>query len=210
MRGGSVSHNVVEQRLGKGTTDEQLRLQIFANPAMLTRGVLAVVFGLVMLLWPGLGLGEVVALFASYAVVDGMVAVGWGVLASLRQREGWPVAVEGFFSIVLGVAALLFPWQAGRFLHEIAAWGILTGCAAILAAARAPRAVPRRWSLAVAGTWSLFLSLLVVSLPHAVTDAMVSAIGAYALGFGVLVSIAAFNNAARRRDDDLTGERSNS
>jgi uncharacterized membrane protein HdeD (DUF308 family) len=42
-----------------------------------------------------------------------------------------------------------------------------------------------------------FLSLLVVSLPHAVTDAMVSAIGAYALGFGVLVSIAAFNNASR-------------
>src|SRR5438105_7223483 len=136
MRGGSVSHNVAEQRLGKGTTDEQLRLQIFANPAMLTRGVLAVVFGLVMLLWPGLGLGELIALFASYAVVDGMVAVGWGVLASLRQREGWPVTVEGFFSIVLGVAALLFPWQAGRFLHEIAAWGVPTGWPPFLGAAR--------------------------------------------------------------------------
>src|SRR5438445_241392 len=106
MRGGSVSHDVAEQRLGKGTTDEQLRLQIFANPAMLTRGVLAVVFGLVMLLGPGLGLGELVALFASYAVVDGMVAVGWGVLASPRQREGWPVAVDGFLRLGLGVAAL--------------------------------------------------------------------------------------------------------
>src|SRR5437870_11746203 len=210
MLGGSVSQNEVEQRLGKRATGEQLRLRVFANPAMLTRGVFAMVFGLVVLLWPRLGLGELVVFFASYAVVDGIAAVGWGVLASLRQREGWPVAVEGFFSIVLGVAALLFPWQAGRFLHEIAAWGVLTGCAAILAAARAPRAVPRRWSLAAAGTWSLFLSLLVVTLPHAVTDAMVSAIGAYALGFGVLVSIAAFNNAARRRDDDLTGERSNS
>jgi len=41
-----------------------------------------------------------------------------------------------------------------------------------------------RWSLAVAGTWSLFLSLLVVGLPHVVTDALVRAIGAYALGFG--------------------------
>src|SRR5437016_14674743 len=100
MRGGSVSHNVVEQRLGKGTTDEQLRLQIFANPAMLTRGVLAVVFGLVMLLWPGLGLGAVVALFARYAVVDGMVAVGRGVLPWLRHREGWLVAVAGAFSVV--------------------------------------------------------------------------------------------------------------
>src|SRR2546430_354309 len=148
MRGGSVSHNVVEQRLGKGTTDEQLRLQIFANPAMLTRGVLAVVFGLVMLLWPGLGLRELIALFASYAVVDGMVAVGWGVLASLRQREGRPVTVEGCFSIVLDVAALLFPWEVGRFLPGIAGWGVLAGCGASLTAGRARRAVPGRWSLA--------------------------------------------------------------
>src|SRR2546426_1580902 len=197
MRGGSVSHNVVEQSLGKRARGERLRPQVFATPAMLARGVFAMVFGLVVLVWPRLGLGELVVFFASYAVVDGIAAVGWGVLASLRQREGWPVAVEGFFSIVLGVAALLFPWQAGRFVHVIAAWGALTGCAEILAATRAPRAVPRRWSLAVAGTWSLFLSLLVVSLPHAVTDALVSAIGAYALGFGVLVSIAAFSNASR-------------
>jgi hypothetical protein len=40
----------------------------------------------------------------------------------------------------------------------------------------------RRWSLAVACTWSHFLSLLVVGLPHVVTDALVRAIGAYALG----------------------------
>src|SRR5207245_3861187 len=99
MRGGSVSHNVVEQRLGKGTTDEQLRLQIFANPAMLTRGVLAVVFGLVMLLWPGLALGEVVAILASYAVVDGLVAVGSGLIASVRPREGWTVAVAGLVRV---------------------------------------------------------------------------------------------------------------
>src|SRR5258706_10224081 len=148
MRGGSVSQNVVEQRLGKRATDEQLRLQIFANPAMLARGVLAMVFGLVVLLWPGLGLGELVALFASYAVVDGIVALGWGVLASLRQREGWPVAVEGLFSVVLGVAVLLFPCQTGRFCHAIAASGVLTGGGEILAATPAPRPGLRRWSLA--------------------------------------------------------------
>src|SRR5947209_7710795 len=50
-----------------------------------------------------------------------------------------------------------------------------------LRATRALRAVPRCWSLAVAVTWSRFLSLLVVGPPH-----------------------------ARRRDGDLAGERSNS
>jgi hypothetical protein len=42
--------------------------------------------------------------------------------------------------------------------------------AAILAATRVPRAVPRCWSRAVAGTWSRFLSLLVVGLPHAAAE----------------------------------------
>ena len=68
-----------------------------------------------------------------------------------------------------------------RNRRALPASGVLAGCAAILAATRVPRAVPRCGSLAVAGTWSRFLSLLVVGLPH-----------------------------VRRRDDDRAGERSNS
>ena len=159
---------------------------------MAIRGGLAMLFGLAVLLWPDIGLGGLVTLFAAYAVVDGSVAVGSGVLASRRQREGWPVVLEGVLSIALGVVALMFPWEAGRFVHVIAAWGLLIGLVEIFAALRAPRGVPRHWSLAAAGAWSLFLSLLVVGLPHAVTNNLVDAIGVYALGFGVLVSLAAF------------------
>src|SRR2546427_2886719 len=106
MRGGSVSHNVVEQRLGKGTTDEQLRLQIFANPAILTRGVLAVVFGLVMLLWPGLGLGELIALFASYAVVTGWWPWGGACLPRFRHAKGGPWPAKASFAICPASARL--------------------------------------------------------------------------------------------------------
>ena len=159
---------------------------------MAIRGGLAMLFGLAVLLWPDIELGELVTLFSAYAVVDGITAVVWGALASRRQREGWPVVVEGVLSIALGAVALVFPWEAGRFVHVIGAWGLLTGLVEIFAALRTPRGVPRHWSLTAAGAWSLFLSLLVVSLPHAVTDDLVKAIGVYALGFGVLVSLAAF------------------
>ena len=44
------------------------------------------------------------------------------------------------------------------------------------------------WAFVAAGVWSIFLAVLIVSLPHAVTDSLVDAIGVYALVFGVLVS----------------------
>jgi hypothetical protein len=39
--------------------------------------------------------------------------------------------------------------------------------------------------------WSIFLAVLILRLPHAVTDSLVSVVGVYALTFGVLVSTAA-------------------
>ncbi len=48
------------------------------------------------------------------------------------------------------------------------------------------------WFLAAAGAWSIFLAVLILGLPHALTDDLVNAIGVYALVFGVLVSVAAF------------------
>jgi len=41
------------------------------------------------------------------------------------------------------------------------------------------------------GAWSIFLAVLILRLPHAVTDGLVNIVGVYALIFGVLVSMAA-------------------
>ncbi len=156
------------------------------------RGGLGILLGLTLLLLPRVGLGEVVALFGIYAVLDGLCAVASAVRVSRVPLEAWPVALEGVVSVVLGVVALGAPFEAAGFVRVIAIWGLVTGILEIVGAMRLPRGVEGHWFLATGGVWSIFLAMLLLGLPHAVTDYLVRAIGVYALVFGALVTVAAF------------------
>ena len=157
------------------------------------RGGLGILMGLAVLLWPSVRLGELVALFGTYAVLDGIWAAAWAVRASRRPLEGWPVVLEGIVSVAVGVVALGFPFESARFVHVIAIWGLVTGILEILGAVRPAGGVAAHWFLAAGGLWSIFLAVLILSLPYALTDQLVDAIGVYVLVFGVLVSVAAFS-----------------
>jgi uncharacterized membrane protein HdeD (DUF308 family) len=156
------------------------------------RGGLGIVFGLVVLLGPQVRLGEVVTLFGTYAILDGLCAVAWAVRASRRARQGWSVVAEGVASVALGALALWFPFTSGRTIHVIAVWGLVTGILEILAAVRPPYGVTGHRFLAASGVWSVFLAVFILRLPYALTDALVDVIGVYALVFGVLVLVASF------------------
>jgi uncharacterized membrane protein HdeD (DUF308 family) len=161
---------------------------------MAARGSLSIGLGLAVLLWPAPRLGELVVLFGIYALLDGIAAAAWAVRVSRRSLGDWPLLLaEAVFSVGLGVAALGFPLQSALFVQVVALWGFVTGTLEVLSAlVLARRGAAAHWFLVAAGAWSLFLAVLVLSLPHALTQSLVIAIGVYALVFGVLVSLAAF------------------
>jgi uncharacterized membrane protein HdeD (DUF308 family) len=160
---------------------------------MAVRGSLSIVLGLAVLLWPVPRLGELVVLFGIYALLDGIAAATWAVRVSRRSLGDWPLLLaEAVFSVGLGVAALGFPLESALFVPVVALWGFVTGTLEVLSALVLARRAAAHWVLVAAGAWSLFLAVLVLSLPHALTQGLVIAIGVYALVFGVLVSLAAF------------------
>jgi uncharacterized membrane protein HdeD (DUF308 family) len=130
--------------------------------------------------------------FGIYALLDGIAAATWAVGVSRRSKEGWPVLLEGVYSVGLGVAALGFPFRSAGFVHAVALWGFVTGTLEILAALCFARRLAAPWSFAAGGAWSVFLAVLVLGLPHALSPGVVITIGVYALVFGVLVSLRAF------------------
>ncbi len=74
----------------------------------LVRGIAAILFGILTLVWPNLTLSVLVLLFGVFAVVSGITAVA----AALRNREeqGWGLLLfEGILGILAGVVALVWP-----------------------------------------------------------------------------------------------------
>jgi uncharacterized membrane protein HdeD (DUF308 family) len=157
------------------------------------RGALAIVFALLAFFWPGVTVAALVLLFGSYALVDGLFAVGATISAIRRQGRWWPFLVEAVLGIGMGVVTFLWPGvTALALLYLIAAWAIVTGIFEILAAIELRKAIEGEWMLILAGALSIVFGLLLIFFPGAGALAVLWMIAAYALVFGVLLLVLAF------------------
>jgi uncharacterized membrane protein HdeD (DUF308 family) len=177
-----------------GSTDHILLSTLGRNWWMVgVRGVLAILFGLVVLLRLDLPLNLLIATFGVYAVLDGAWAIVSALWVSRRSFAMWPVLFEGAVSLGVGWVALGWPLVPRDAVRAIAVWGLLTGVLELVAAARLPRKSAGYWLLVTGGVFSLFLAVLILMLPHAVEPAVAWAVGVYALCFGALLTGAAIS-----------------
>jgi len=92
------------------------------------RGMVAVLFGLAALVWPGATLTALVLLFGAYALVDGLLALIVSLLDRYEFDHGWVLLLKGLAGIATGVLIFLWPSVTAQALvYLIAAWAILTG-----------------------------------------------------------------------------------
>ena len=154
--------------------------------AVVLRGVAAVLFGLMALIWPGITVIVLVALFGAYALVDGIIGLGTAVFGGReRGRRGWLV-VEGIAGVLAGIFTFAWPGiTALVLLWLIAAWALVTGVLEIVAAVRLRREIRGEWLLALSGALSVLFGILLVVWPAAGALSVVFVIGIYAIVFGV-------------------------
>lgn len=161
--------------------------------ALALRGVVAVLFGLAALIWPGLTLTALVLLFGAYSLVDGIFAVVSAFARAGRERGWWAFLVEGLLGIAAGIVTLLWPGITGLvLLLFIAAWAIVTGVVEIVAAIRLRREIEGEFLLGLSGVLSVIFGLILIARPGAGAVAVAWLIGAYALLFGALLLALAF------------------
>src|SRR3970040_820848 len=73
------------------------------------RGVVAVIFGVLALIWPGQTLQALVLVFGAFALVDGIFAVIAGIAARGYFDRWWAVLLEGVVGIVIGLLTFFWP-----------------------------------------------------------------------------------------------------
>lgn len=162
------------------------------------RGILAIIFGLLCLLTPGIAIGALVLLFAAYMLVDGVFAIISGIRAA-RSGERWGLLIlEGVVDLAAGAIAVIWPAiTLVALVWIVAIWAIVSG-ALMLAAAFALNRDYGRWLLALGGIASLVFGILLILEPLIGAVVLTLWIGAYAVVFGVLLLVLGFQLHSKR------------
>jgi uncharacterized membrane protein HdeD (DUF308 family) len=166
------------------------------------RGVVAIIFGLLTFVLPGITLAVFVLLFGAYAIVEGI----FNVIAAIRGRAGrapwWALLLEGLVSIGAGVVTFVWPGLTALvLLYVIAVWAVITGVLEIAAAIRLRKLITGEWWLALSGVLSIVFGVLLMIAPAAGALVVVLWIGAYAVVFGALLIGLAFRLRRWREGD---------
>jgi uncharacterized membrane protein HdeD (DUF308 family) len=180
----------------------QQRLNTFAANwrALALRGLVALLFGLVVLFWPGLVLAVLALLFGIYAVVDGAITFVPALRSSERGARRWLPLSEGAVGVIAGlVAFLLSGMSANGLVYVIVGWALATGVLKILTAIVLRAEVENGWLLAGSGALSVLFGVLLAALAGSDVPFLAPLIGAFAVIVGLALIVFAFRLRERRR-----------
>jgi uncharacterized membrane protein HdeD (DUF308 family) len=154
---------------------------------ILLRGVLAVIFGVLTFVWPGITLVTLVLLYGAFAFVDGVLAIAAAIRGGFPAPRWW-LALVGVFGIAAGVLTVVWPQiTALVLLLFIAAWAIATGVMQIIGAIKMRHEIEGEWLLIASGVLSVIFGLMIIAWPGAGALAMVLVIGSFAIMYGILM-----------------------
>jgi uncharacterized membrane protein HdeD (DUF308 family) len=168
--------------------------------ALALRGLVALLFGLVVLFWPSLVLTVLSILFGIYAAVDGAITF----VPALRSQDrgvsrSLPLA-EGAVGIFAGLVALLWPGlTASGLVYVIAGWAVVTGVLKILTAILLRAQVPNGWLLAGSGALSALFGILLAALARSDVPFLAPFIGGFAVVVGLALVVFAFRLREQNR-----------
>ena len=180
----------------------QQRLNAFAANwrALALRGLVALLFGLVVLFWPGLVLTVLAFLFGIYAAIDGAITFVPALRSPDRGAQRSLPLAEGAVGIVSGLVALLWPGLTpSGLVYVIAGWAVATGALKILAGVLLRAEGENGWLLAGSGALSLLLGTILVALAGSDVALLAPLIGAFAVVVGLALVAFAFRLRERRR-----------
>ncbi|WP_338888225.1 HdeD family acid-resistance protein [Rhodococcus sovatensis] len=179
------------------STNEETLLRIGKDLwwAVLIRGIFAVIFGIVALAWPAVTVWALVVVFGAYAIVDGLSAI-YRAISARKVESGWVWwLLGGLVSLGAGIVAFVWPEiTALAAVFVIGIWAIMGGLLEIAGSIRLRKLDgASHWGMLLfAGILELVFGLVLVFFPISGILSIVWLIGVFALVFGVLLVVSAF------------------
>jgi uncharacterized membrane protein HdeD (DUF308 family) len=168
---------------------------------LVTRGVLAIVFGIIAMIWPLETAIALALLWGFWALVDGIGSIVQAFQPDATGRV-WLVLM-GIIALIAAFFAIFSPALTAVALTWILGiWLIVRGAFELFGAFSSTRVAPR-WLLLLGGILSILLGVLFVANPGSGVVAIAVWLGIVAFAWGVVFIIAGFG--VRRDVTRLSG-----
>jgi len=157
------------------------------------RGIIAIIFGIIALAYPGLTVATLVIFFGAWVLVDGVFRVIGAIGHRASDPEwGWHLII-GIVGIIIGLLTFHAPRiTALALIIYIAAWALMIGVTEIAYAIKMRREIKGEWFLILMGVISIVFAVMLLWNPLPGALALVWLIGWYAIVFGILGIILGF------------------
>jgi uncharacterized membrane protein HdeD (DUF308 family) len=151
------------------------------------RGVVAIAFAIVILVWPDVGLTTLIALFGAFALVSGLATIAGAFNLPIRGGERAWLVFEGLLGIAVAVVVFVWPdLSALGLLYAIAAWAIAMGVVEVALAFVLPLSGGRSLLVVLGGLLSVAFGVIMFGHPGAGAVALLTLIAAFAFVTGAM------------------------
>jgi uncharacterized membrane protein HdeD (DUF308 family) len=160
---------------------------------VLLRGIFMVLFGIIVLVSPGIALLTLVFVFGFYAILDGVSAIMIGARSRGEPYWGWLI-VQGVVSALASVVAVIWPGvTALALLFVVAFWAIMLGGGEIGGAFASRKGGSHVWGWTLAaGILNVVFGILLLAWPASGIFALVWLVGIFTLAGGLTLILLAF------------------
>ena len=155
------------------------------STSLITRGILAVITGIIALAWPSVTVLALVILFAVYA----FMAAGLQAARAFSSRKAGPVfghLLLGLVDLAAGVVALAWPGPTALVLVLIVGtWAVIAGIVEIAAAFAEGEPAGTRALFILGGLVSIAFSVVIFARPNVGAFTLALLLGLFSLIYGV-------------------------
>jgi uncharacterized membrane protein HdeD (DUF308 family) len=159
---------------------------------ILLRGIVAIIFGILAFVWPGITLLTLILFYGAFALADGVLALIHAIMGG-NVGSRWWLALVGIAGIAAGLVTFLMPGlTAFVLLIFIACWAISLGIFQIIGAIRLRKEIDNEWLIGLSGALSVLFGIVLLVAPGAGALGLIWVIGSYAIVFGIMLVMEAF------------------
>ena len=154
---------------------------------MIFRGIISIIFGIVIVIYPFTAATMLAIFFGAYAFVDGIFAIVSIITSRAARAHFWSYLIEGIAGIIAGIITFFLP-EITLFglVILISVWAFITGIFEIIAAIKLRKIIDGEFLMIISGLLSVVFGVLVFLRPFAGMVVIIYLIGIYAVMFGIL------------------------